>query len=308
MRYLEVGPVRPSRVVLGGAFGERPDHVTFEMLDAFVDAGGTAIETAHAYALGAAEKQIGRWLASRGCRDSVVLIDKGCHPERGRPDRVDVDALTSDLNDALERLGTEYIDIYMVHRDSPDRPMEPLLEALDAEQSRGRIRSFGVCNWAHERVVESFRHASAQQFHPPAVISAHFSLAEQREPMWEGTRQVDASQIAWHIESQIPLLAWSSQARGWFSGAYLTGQRSDPNVTRVYDTPLNNGRLERARQLARERGISSAQVAFAYVLSQPFPVLASVGPESLLELREIVGASDLTLNPNECAFLMQAVA
>ena len=124
------------------------------LLDAYLAAGGNCLDTAPVYSLGDSERTIGRWLRERQTRDEVILITKGCHPEFdpsdpfGKPwqPRVTPEALYADVNDSLERLQTDFIDIYLLHRDDESVPVQVILNALNAERTRGRIRALGVSN------------------------------------------------------------------------------------------------------------------------------------------------------------------
>ena len=128
-----------------------------ELIDAYLAVGGNCIDTAHIYGFGESEKALGRWLEQSGRRDDILLITKGCHPhvdEAGQfgPPRVTPEAIHSDLSESLERLGTDHVDLYLLHRDDETVPPGPLLEALNEENASGRIRAFGASNWTVKRI------------------------------------------------------------------------------------------------------------------------------------------------------------
>ncbi len=121
--------------------------------------------------------------------------------------------------------------------------------------------------------------------------------------MWAGCLSVDDDAWAWYAETQLPLIAWSSQARGFFSGRFSPEDRSNADMVRVYYNEENFARLERARELAAQKGVEVIQIALAYVINQPFPVIALIGPQTLDELYSSVAADDIVLTSEELAYL-----
>ena len=306
MHYVDVAGVRKplSRLALGTIlFGAVPEEQAFDVLDTFVERGGNTFDTAHGYGRGACERALGRWMESRGARDRVVVIDKGCHPYGDSGPRVTPEVIHSDLQESLERLGTDYVDLYLLHRDDEQVPVGPLVEALNEEHARGRIHAFGGSNWRHERVAEANSYAAQHGLVGFAASSPNLSLARPNEPMWAGCISTDEAARQWHIATQLPLISWSSQAGGFFTGRFTPDDRSNADMARVYYSDANFARLERARELAARKGVSAIQIALAYVINQPFPVVALIGPQTTAELESSLAADDLALTPEELAYL-----
>src|SRR5207302_8132949 len=257
-----------------------------------------AIDTAHIYSGGNSERALGRWLQERGGREELVIIGKGAHHNADRK-RVTPEDITSDLRDTLARLKTGYVDLYILHRDDPDVPVGPIVEALNRHLEAGRIRAFGGSNWTPERLDEANAYAAAHGLQGFTASSPHLSLAVPNGEIWAGC--VDARSpeaMAWYARTQMPLFAWSSQARGFFSGRFTPENRDDATITRVYYSEGNWERLRRAEELGRRKGDYTAiQVALAWVLHQPFPVFPLFGPANVEELRSSVRALDLELSP-----------
>ena len=302
-----------SRLVQGGTMfgGTLDDAASAEVLDAVLALGCTMIDTAHVYGGGTSERAIGKWLA-RGPRERVLILSKGAHPDAKGP-RVTPAAIASDLRESLERLQTDYIDLYLLHRDDPRLPVGPLVEALNEHLAAGRVRAIGVSNWSSARITAANTYAALHGLTPLAASSPHYGLAEQHEAPWTdaytltGTGQ--AAERDWYVRTQTPVLAWSSLASGFFSGRYHADRLhemvsgTDEMIKRVYCSPANFSRLDRARALAAERGVSVAQVALAYSLSQPLNLFALVGAVSGAEYADSAAALDLALTPAELEWL-----
>jgi aryl-alcohol dehydrogenase-like predicted oxidoreductase len=294
-----------SVLALGTAYlADDGDEASFALLDAWLEVGGNVVDSARQYGDGKSEWILGRWLAARSARDDVVLVTKGAHhvtlgthhdPERKR---VTPEHIAADLAESLEALGVDTIDLYFLHRDDPSKPVGPLVDALNEHASSGRIRFFGSSNWTTERIDEANAYAAFQGLQGFACSSPGLSLAEPRAEPWPGTvfaRSPEAR--AWYRRRQLPLFAWSAQANGFFVG------RQDGEIERVYGGEPNLERLRRAQELGRDRGASANDVALAWVLHQPFPTYAIIGPRTPSELQTSVAALDVELTPAEVRWL-----
>ena len=275
-----------------------------EMLDAFFEAGGNALDTAHGYGGGDSEMLLGLWMRQRGNRDAVFLIDKGGHPQGRVPrPRLSPEELKSDLEESLIRLRTDYIDLYMLHRDDPVIPVGTIIDYLNEEIGSGRIRAIAASNWEPARIIAANSYAAENGKSGFVSCSNNISLAVPMEPMWGGCVCVDAEAREWHETSQFPLMPWSSQARGFFSGAFTPENTDNKDMVRVYYNEGNFERLARAQKLGEKYGYSAIQVSLAYCLNIAFPVFPVVGPLTLAELDSSLGALALNLSDAEMAWL-----
>jgi aryl-alcohol dehydrogenase-like predicted oxidoreductase len=292
-RYRRLPPLaRPvSRLVLGTLLVEP------EVLDEWVRLGGNAIDTARVYGDGAAERDLGAWLASRpDVRDELILISKGAHPA-GERRRVTPEDIAADLAASLDALGRP-LDIYMLHRDDPHLPVGPIMDTLNEHVRAGRVRALGASNWTCARIDEANAYAADHGLTGFCCSSPHLSLATQNEEHWDDTRSArDPDIFAWHERGGLPLFAWSAQARGFFAG------HESESVDRVYDNADNRERRRRAAELAGRLGCTANQVALAWVLAQPFPVYAVIGARTVTQLREAVGALEISLTGEDLAWL-----
>ncbi|MFN2629643.1 MAG: aldo/keto reductase [Gaiellaceae bacterium] len=271
------------------------DDESLDLLDAWLEVGGTLVDTGREY--GNAESVIARWLDARGVHDQVTVLTKGGHHDEQRR-RVTPRDVAADLNESRAVLGLATIDLYLLHRDDPTQPVGPLLECLNEHREAARIRSFGASNWTTERLEEANAYAAAHGLTSFSCSSPALSLAQQNEPPWpDCVSASDPASRAWYESEQLPVFAWSSQAGGYFTNV------ANPDLTRVYESDDNRERFRRATELARTKGCSANHIALAWVLHQPFPSYAVIGPRTVGELRDSAAAVDIELTPHEWSWL-----
>lgn len=316
VRYGTIAGVdkKVSRLVMGSmVFGTEPEKFenTCKILDRFAAAGGTTIDTARVYARGTSEKAVGEWIKESGRRDELVIIGKGAHHDiQSFERRVTPTAIHEDISTTLTEMQLDRIEIYILHKDDPDAPVGPLVEALNQEVDRGRIDVFGGSSWSHQRIQAANEYAAAHGLRPFSVSSPNLALAVPNEPMWAGCVSIagDDEALAWYRSTGMPVFAWSSQARGFFSGRYSPEKTTsevvdEQNVIRTYYSDANWERFRRAEALAREKGFTRAQIVLAWALSQALDVYALFGPATVGELEDSLGALEVELSPAEAAWL-----
>ena len=315
-----IKPIRPgtvpgiekpvSRLVQGTELFKTWEHeAAFALLDAVYELGCTAFDTAHSYGEGECERILGRWSASRGTRERITIISKGAHHNQDRKRLTPFD-IASDLHDSLARMDVGNIDLYLLHRDDPSVPVGPIMEALNEHVEAGRIRAIGASNWSHQRINEANVYAGRHGLVPFVAASPHFSLAEQAEPAWEDALSLTGPGMEearhWYSENRMPLLSWASLSLGFMSGRITRSHletEPDSLCLRSFGTEENFRRLDRATQMAREKGLTIPQIAVAYVMGQPlniFPIIASASAQEFEENRDAV---ELSLTSDEVAWL-----
>ncbi|MEM6852976.1 MAG: aldo/keto reductase [Planctomycetota bacterium] len=300
MTYGQIpGLDRPvSRLVMGCDNQTTFPHAAV-MFDDFIQHGGNTFDTAHIYGGGLQEKLLGQWIASRGVRDQVNLISKSGHTPRCTPDQLSHDFLQS-----LDRLQTDHVEIYIMHRDNPDVPVGEFVDVLSEHADAGRMTVFGGSNWGVERFAAANDYAKANDKHAFTLMSNNFSLARMINPVWTGCIAATEPAIRdYLIENQIPNLAWSSQARGYFVSRQATGRAGRWEHDNAWDSPENRQRRERAFELADKYGVTAINIAAAYVLGQPFPSFALIGPRNLDETATSLPALSIQLSEEEMAYL-----
>jgi aryl-alcohol dehydrogenase-like predicted oxidoreductase len=274
------------RLVLGTA-DLRDEALTSRLLDQFYDAGGRAIDVANVYGDGESQRGVGKWLRTRRVRDDVILYGKGCHPPYCSPELIG-----PEVDRALELLGVERLDVFMLHRDDPAVPVQAFAGALREQVAAGKISGFGVSNWTTARFLE-FRDDLDRGGKEILAFSNHFSLGEMVTPTWPGCLGVTKAELEQVLETGAEFIAWASLAMGYFAG------RDAPN----WQSPGNAARRERASALAAELGSTASAVALAYVLQQPKRVRPVIGTRSENHLAEALGAEEIRLTPEQAAWL-----
>lgn len=295
------GVAKPASVVALG-FEFFPNFASASLtLDSFYEAGGNLFDTAFVYGGGKTEAIFGDWHTSRNVpREEIVLIGKGAHSPLCYPD-----VIAKQLDQSLNRLKTDYVDIYFMHRDNTDVPVGEFVDAMDAEVKRGRIRGiFGGSNWTRQRMDEAIAYAEKTGKTAPGALSNNFSLAEMLDPIWAGcVAASDEHWKEWAKERQIPNFAWSSQGRGFFTDRAGRDKRDDEEIVRVWYSERNFERRDRAIELAKEIGRHPIHIALAYVIAQPFPVIPLIGPRTIAELEDSLSALDIKLTPEQVRWL-----
>ncbi|QND49032.1 Gfo/Idh/MocA family oxidoreductase [Rhizobium lusitanum] len=295
------GIAKPASIVTLG-FEFFPNFAAASLtLDAFYEAGGNAFDTAYVYGGGKTESIFGDWHTSRKVpREEIVLIGKGAHSPLCYPDMI-----AKQLDQSLNRLKTDYVDIYFMHRDNTAIPVGEFVDAMDAEVKAGRIRGiFGGSNWTRARFDEAIAYAEKNGKAAPSALSNNFSLAEMLDPIWAGcVAASDDEWKSWLNAKQIPNFAWSSQGRGFFTDRAGRDKQSDEELVRVWYSDRNFGRRDRAIELAQKLGRNPIHIALAYVVAQPFPVIPLIGPRTIAELEDSLSALDIKLTPDQVKWL-----
>jgi aryl-alcohol dehydrogenase-like predicted oxidoreductase/predicted dehydrogenase len=287
-----------SVVALGNANFESYSQAAI-LFDAFYEHGGNLLDTAWLYGGGRADRLLGAWMEARGVREDLVLLGKGAHSPLVYPD-----VIGRQLTESLDRLKTGRLEIYVMHRDNPAVPVGEFVDAMDVEVRAGRIGIYGGSNWTRERMDAAFAYAENTGKHLPGALSNNFSLAEMVNPVWAGCIASSSDDWkAWLRKRKIPLFAWSSQARGFFTDRASPEKRDDLELVNAWYSDKNFARRARAIELAKRLGRTPLQVALAYCLAQDFLVLPLIGPLAIGELEDSLQALDIAMTPEQVRWL-----
>lgn len=316
MRYSQIeGLDKPvARLLQGTVMLTAEDRDgNFTLLDALFEQGFTAFDTAHGYGGGVCERELGAWIADRGVRDEVVILAKGAHPYKGEPRRVAPEYIRRDLSESLERLGTDSVELYLLHRDNREYPVGEIVDVLHEAKAKGQIGLYGGSNWRADRMAEANAYAAAEGKTPFTLSSPQFSIAEMVKPPWDGCISVGGAQgeadRAWYAANGISLFTWSSLAGGFMTGKFTRDNLDsfsnywDTNPIGAYAYESNFQRLDRALELAADKGASPAQIAAAYVLSNDPRYHAIVANWEVDQIAENAAAAEIELSADEIAWL-----
>ncbi len=314
MRYRTLGNsgCAVSELCLGTmTFGAETDEAgSHAQLDRFVEAGGNLVDTADVYSLGVSEEIIGRWLAARGATvaDSVVLATKGRFPMGADPNEVGLSRrhLTRALDASLRRLGVDAVDLYQVHAWDPRTPLEETLRTLDGFVRSGKIRYYGLSNFAGWQLTKAVHTARALGLSEPVTLQPQYSLIV-REIEWE---IVPAA-----LDAGLGLLPWSPLGGGWLTGKYQRDARPT-GVTRLGEDPERGMEawdrrgtdrtwdiIEGVQKIAEARGVTMAQVALSWVTNRPAVTSTILGARTLEQLADNLASVDVVLTDDEVATL-----
>ena len=301
---IEVAPL-----ALGGnVFGWTADEKTsFEVLDAFVAAGGNMIDTADVYSAwvpgnsgGESETVIGNWLRrDPSKRDKVVLATKVGFFEGLAPDKI-----ASACDASLRRLHVDAIDLYYHHKDDPDVPLAESLGAMDALVKAGKVRSIGFSQYGAERLDEAMRVAESNGLTKPCALQTWYNLVER--PKLEGELR-DAA-----LAHGLGIVPFYGLANGFLTGKYRTKDDLDKSTRGLRNVEYLEGRglrvLEAMDRVAAETGAALATIAIAWTNVQPGITSTLASATSVAQLEEILAALDLHLTSEQIARLDEASA
>ena len=308
--------IAPSPICLGTAvFGtsEIPEDASFALLDTYVELGGNVIDTAHIYAAwipdgwGASERTIGKWLHARNARNQVILSTKGAHPpmDNMAVGHCTEHAIRMDAQESLDRLAIDKVDLYWLHRDDERVPVGEIVDIMAALVKEGLIGCYGASNWSCARIEAANTYATAKGVPGFSANQPGWSLVDRAPgpvPVG-GMVYLDEPGRQWHIRTGLPVMAYSSQGRGYFGNENSTWARKNFDGTaprgNEYDCPESRRRLSRAIALAEQKNCTPSQIALAYLLHQPFPVFPIIGTGKEDHLRESVAATSVALSEIE---------
>lgn len=301
---IEVAPLALGGNVFGWTADEKN---SFEVLDAFVDAGGTMIDTADVYSAwapghrgGESEELIGRWLKlTPSRRDKIVIATKvgftaGLAPK----------TIAEGCEASLRRLGIEQIDLYYHHKDDPGVPLADSLGAMEALVTAGKVRAIGLSQYSADRLAEALATAKENGFTRPCALQTWYNLVER------GKLEGALRDVA--IDGGLGIIPFYGLANGFLTGKYRTRDDLEKSTrgSRVADYLQGKGKrvLNALDQVSAETGAPLAAVALAWTNTQPGVVATLASATSIDQLRQLVASMDLKLSGDQVQALDEASA
>ena len=300
-------------LMLGGnVFGWTADEAaSFAVLDAFVDAGFDAIDTADVYSNwipgnkgGESETVIGRWLKARGRRDRVVIATKLGLEMSPKDKGLSAAYMVRAVEASLQRLQTDYIDLYQSHRDDEQTPLQETLEAYDRLIKAGKVRAIGASNYGARRLDEAL--AVSRDYGLPRyeTLQPLYNLVERRP--FEGPLQNLG------VEAGLSVIPYYSLASGFLTGKYRSeadfGKSPRGRGMAKHLNPRGLRILAALDAAAAEHAATPAQIALAWLAAQPAVAAPIASATSPAQLNDIAGAARLKLTADQLAALDAASA
>jgi len=293
-------------------FGTRTDEKTsVAILDRFVEAGGTFLDTANNYNGWSgghgrdSEDVIGRWMAARGNRDQLRLATKAGAAKKDPNLPLQMEAPTNyqglgaetiarEARESLRHLGVDHIDAYYGHVDDYDTPLAETVGAFGKLQAEGIIGIAGISNVALHRVVEAREEARRQGVAPYGLVQQQLTYPYPRPDVgrhnWASYELLDYARASSEAGSPLAVVAYSPLMQGALV-------RDDKPLWDGFDHPTTHERLRVLREVAAEIGATPNQVVLAWLMGGDVPVVPIAGASSLAQLEEILGAVELDLDP-----------
>lgn len=306
-----------SSLALGTmTFGAEADEQTSHtIIDTYLDAGGTFVDTADVYSAGASETIIGRWLATHpGRRDDIVIATKGRFPMGEGPNDLGLSRthLRKALDASLSRLGVDHVDLYQLHAWDAVTPIDETLRFLDDAVTAGKISYYGFSNYLGWQLTKAVHVAKAHGWAPPVTLQPQYNLL---------VRDIEHEIVPAALDAGIGLLPWSPLAGGWLSGKY-TRDQAPTGATRLGENPTRGMEaweqrnadprtwdvIDTVSRVAQEIGGSASQVALAWLIAQPAVTSAILGARTVEQLTDNLGAADLVLSESQLSSLTEASA
>jgi aryl-alcohol dehydrogenase (NADP+) len=311
MEYTRLGAtgLEVSRICLGMmSFGEPsrggqpwslPEEESRRLIEKALAGGINFLDTANVYSAGSSEEITGRAIRDFANRDDIVLATKvhgRMHPGANGAG-LSRKAILRELDESLRRLGTDYVDLYQIHRWDPNTPIEETLEALDACVRSGKVRYLGASSMWAWQFGKALHLAGERGWHRFVSMQDHYNLLNREE---------EREMHPLCADQGIGVIPWSPLARGRLTrDPEETTSRSsiDDFAQRLYDERSDRAIVDRVAEIAQERGIPRAQVALAWLLAKAVVTAPIVGVTKEHHLDDAVAAVDVQLTDEEIARL-----
>ena len=302
-----------SKLIMGNDNQTNYDEAS-KLWDYWIEVGGNAFDNAHIYGNGLMEKLLGKWQRSRNNLKNIILIAKGAHTPNCNPV-----SLSSQLEESLERLQSNNVDIYIMHRDNKEIPVGEFIDVLNDEKSKNKFKIFGASNWSLERFNEANVWAKKNNKSGFSILNNNLSLCKMIKPLWDGCVSSNDNKILDYLEkNKTAHLSWSSQGRGYFLSDKKVqeienqirknetwrkpGEHSSGPLS-CFDSKDNRERKKRSLLLAKKLNTTSQNIAGAWPINFNFPSFALIGPRNIEEINSCLNNLEIKLNIMEMNWL-----
>jgi 1-deoxyxylulose-5-phosphate synthase len=313
MHYANLGRtgLKVSRICLGAmTYGDPawrswvlPEAAARPFIQRALDLGINFFDTADMYSRGVSEAILGRALKDFAARDRVVVATKAFYPMSDDPNDRGLSRkhLMASIDASLRRLGTDYVDLYQIHRWDPDTPIEETLSALHDIVTVGKARYIGASSMFAWQFAKALHLADRHGWTRFVSMQNHYNLVYREE---------EREMLPLCREEGIGVIPWSPLARGFLTGSRKRGaqdatprEKADDFARKLYYLDADYDVADRVADVARERGIPPAQVALAWLFHQPGITAPIIGATKMHHVDDAVAALEVTLTPEERAQL-----
>ncbi len=303
MKYSNVFGKKSSKILLGTAyFGDGiTEEVAFSMMDKFRELGGTHIDTARLYADGRSEEIVAKWRKSR-CANEMMISTKGGYPTADEPGRVRISEaeIRQDLERSMIALQVDEVDFFWLHRDDESVPVGQVIEYMNDLVKEGKFRKFGASNWTVERIEAAQAYAREHNLQGFSVSQLRFNPAYCKGER-NGLVGMDSHEFSYYQKENLPVVAYSSQAKGFFSKMAEQGEAALSQKARErYLCEENLKKLSVIKALAEKYSCSVASLicgAFcSFEKPEVFPV---IGSRTVVQMMDSLMGADVTLSQKE---------
>lgn len=314
MDYVNLGRtgLKVSRICLGAmTYGDPgwrewvlPEEASRPFIKRALEMGINFFDTADVYSLGVSEEVLGRALNDFARRDEVIIATKVYNAMGSGPNQRGLSRkhIMDSIDASLRRLGTDYVDLYQIHRWDNETPIEETLEALNDLVRVGKVRYLGASSMYAWQFAQALYLADRHGWSRFVAMQNHYNLVYREE---------EREMIPLCRAEGIGLIPWSPLARGFLAGNRQRGSQEHPTsraktddfAHRLYYQETDFDVVDRVIELAQQHGVKPAQVALAWLLRQPGITSPIIGASKMAHLEEAVAALEINLSPEECRFL-----
>jgi 1-deoxyxylulose-5-phosphate synthase len=313
MKYVNLGRtgLKVSRLCLGTMTYGSPkwrewvlsEEASRPFIQRALESGINFFDTSDFYSSGGSEEVLGRALRDFTRRDQVVIATKVCYPTGEGPNQRGLSRvhILDAIDASLRRLGTDYVDLYQIHRLDSETPIEETLEALHDLVKAGKVRYIGASSMYAWQFVKSLYLADLHGWTRFVSMQNHYNLVYREE---------EREMLPLCRAEKIGVIPWSPLARGFLSGSRHRGgggettrSRSDEHADKMYFKETDFTIVDRVQDLAKRREVSPAQIALAWLLRQAGVTAPIIGASKIHHLEEALSALEIELTEGECRFL-----
>ena len=324
VKTLDGSELRLSKLIYGadslGDIAKRDGkEAAFEMVDSYREKGGNFIDTARFYGYGESEQIVGDYMQARRAEGQVHVLTKGGFPDLDVKDisnmirfRINRDAILGDFYTSYDRLQKGPIDVWMLHRDDPSKPVSYIMDILEEIKQTGLVKVIGVSNWSMERILEANAYARSKGQAEISISEIQWAYAYT-----DFARRADATLSIMnpitepalyqqYLEAPIPVIAFTAQARGLFSKLY-SGEETWETLSprrKMFDCPENRAKYAKILEYCEAHpGVTATMVANAYLTCNKLETGLIFSSRTKAQLEDTLTSADFTLTPEEVEWL-----